>query len=669
MTGRLLTGSGLALVVVAIAIAAVVVRRSSRAGEGSAASSRPGAAPDIARYAQPGRPIIFIGLDGADWNLLDQYIARGAMPNLARLVREGVSGRIRTIDPPLSPLIWTTMMTGVGPVEHGILDFVQFDPETGQKQPISSTERRAPAIWNMATAAGKRSAVFGLWATYPAEAIDGLVVSDRLFTFLYKEQTPPERVVFPPDREAWAREGLARAERTVDLAAVQAYLPWLDAAEYRRVADSNDPYGQPVSALRRILIETAVYRDLSIDWIRREHPDVAVVYVQGTDTIGHVFAPYAPPKQPSIDAGDYERYHEVPERYFRAIDDALGEYRKAADAYGAAIMIASDHGFAWGEGRPTKLSSVATATAAQWHAPEGIYLVHGPGISPTPAHDGRGSVEQVCATLLALAGLPPGRDVNGDPLPGVAAVQAPHVDYAAHYRPAPRVKPDAKRAAINKPDKDGLANLRALGYIGATESTAAPAGAKGSTRSAGSYNNEGVVLKAAGKLPRAMEAFEKALQLDPNLVSAQWNLSDLIYAGGQDLDRSDELLERAFAGGLPQGNKYLVGRAIAYQRNGQTSRSLKLLDAAVKARPDAADLWLFRGRYRAETNDCAGAAQDFARAVTLEPDDPAAHASLGVARLCSGDRAGARQALERSLALDPAQPKIRQYLHEVGGRP
>ena len=35
------------------------------------------------------RPVIFIGLDGADWQLLDDYTANGTMPNLARLVREG----------------------------------------------------------------------------------------------------------------------------------------------------------------------------------------------------------------------------------------------------------------------------------------------------------------------------------------------------------------------------------------------------------------------------------------------------------------------------------------------------------------------------------------------------------------------------------------------------
>ena len=204
-------------------------RGTSSAGPGAPrAAGAPAVVADIARDVQAGRPVIFLGLDAGDWPLLDDYIARGVMPNLGRLVAEGTSGHLKTLSPALSPLIWTTMMTGNSPLEHGILDFVQFDPVSGQKEPITSSERRTPALWNMATAAGKRSAVFGLWATFPAEAINGLVVSDRLFTFLYKEAAPPQGVVFPADREAWARDGLARAERDVNYAALHAYLPWLD---------------------------------------------------------------------------------------------------------------------------------------------------------------------------------------------------------------------------------------------------------------------------------------------------------------------------------------------------------------------------------------------------------------------------------------------------------
>ena len=80
-----------------------------------------------------------------------------------------------TQHPPLSPLVWTTMMTGVSPLEHRILDFTRFDPVTHAREPITSDERAVPAIWNMATSRGKSVGVFGMWATDPPEA--GVIAS------------------------------------------------------------------------------------------------------------------------------------------------------------------------------------------------------------------------------------------------------------------------------------------------------------------------------------------------------------------------------------------------------------------------------------------------------------------------------------------------------------
>jgi len=633
--------------------------RSDRVASRERTAGAPAAIADIAGKAQHGHPVIFLGLDAADWGLLDGYIARGVMPNLGRLVAEGTSGQVTTLSPALSPLVWTTMMTGTSPLEHGILDFLQFDPVTGQREPITSSERRVPAVWNMATAGGRRPAVFGLWATFPAEAVEGLIVSDRLFTFLYKEQAPPLGVVFPEDREGWARDGLARAERSADYDAVHRYLPWLTRSEYERVADSGDPYAHPVGALRRMLTETQVYTDLSLQWIHQQHPDLAIVYLQSTDTIGHVFAPYAPPRQAAVSQQDFDRYNGVPERFFRAIDDRIGQYRDAAVAEGAVLMIASDHGFYWGEGRPAQLSSVATASAAKWHAPRGIYLLWGPGVSAKAGHAPEGDVQQVCATLLALLGLPPGRDVNGDPLEGAAPVKATRADYAASYRPAVARAAGAARPAT---DKQAVENLKSLGYIGGSESSVAPPGSRGTTRTAGSFNNEGVIQKERRKFPQAIEAFEKALQIEPNLASAQWNLSDVLYAMGQNMDRSDDLLIHAFGGGMPDGAKHVIGRAMAYQRNGDTARSLQLMNAAVAANGGDPELWLFRGRYRTERGDCRGAAADFDHATSLSPANAAAYSASALARLCLGDRAGARRAFERALQIDPAQPKIRDYL-------
>src|SRR5262249_56331878 len=113
----------------------------------------------------------------------------------------------------------------------------------------------------------------------------------------------------------------------------------------------------------------------------KDHPGLTVVYCEGTDTISHVFAPFGPPKQPQISDAEYERYHDVPEKYFRHIDDLIGAYRKLADASNAVLMLASDHGFYWKEGRPTTFSSNATTTPPKWHPPEGMSVASAPAIA------------------------------------------------------------------------------------------------------------------------------------------------------------------------------------------------------------------------------------------------------------------------------------------------
>jgi Flp pilus assembly protein TadD len=616
--------------------------------------------PDVASLAGNARPVLFIGLDGADWQLLDDYIAGGAMPNLARLVREGTSGFLETEHPPLSPIVWTTMMTGVSPLEHQILDFTHFNPTTGAKEPNASYERAVPAVWNMATMGGKSTAVFGLWATYPAEPVRGLVVSDRLFTFLFAESNPPPGIVFPPSREAWARAAVAEAEKSVDFATMHRFLPWIGEQEANDLANEADPYSKPGSALRRILIETEVYDRLSREYLAATMPDLTILYIQGTDSIGHVFAPLAPPKQPGVSDADYERYHQVPELYFRRIDQLLGEMIAVAERHHAVVMLASDHGFKWKEGRPVTLSSVATATAAKWHRNEGIYLLWGDGIARSNGHSGHGALRQVCATLLDLCALPRDTHAQGPPLGPARSAQT--VDYRKWFeRGAP---PPAAPPATAASSNEELAKLRALGYIGSSESIAPRPSGVSSTKTAGAYNNAGLILKHENRIAEAIESFHQALRIDPNLASAAWNLSDLLFARNERVDEADELLLRALQNGLPEAPSYVIERAIKYQRSGHADRSLHLLEGAVARAGENPELRMFRGRYRIDAHDCAGALDDFQTAARLRPSDPIAFASAGLAQMCLGDRAGAQASFQRSLAIDPNQPMLRRYLQQ-----
>jgi tetratricopeptide (TPR) repeat protein len=544
--------------------------------------------------APPPRPkrVIFVGLDGADWQLLDRFIADGTMPNLAALVRDGDRSPLRTQHPPLSPLVWTTMMTGVSPLEHRILDFTRFNPSTHEKEPITSDERAVPAIWNMASSAGKHVGVYGLWATYPAETVNGVLVSDRLFSFQYAAAAPPG-AVFPEAEQPFATATMQDVAASTGYDALHAYVPQLTAAEYERASANANPFADPVTALRRILIETEGLHRLATARIERDKPDLAIVYFQGTDAIGHLFAPYFPPKLPAIAVQDFARYQQVPRLYFRRIDTLLGDYRRLAAANGAQLVIASDHGFHWIEGR-SPVSSTAVATAAKWHRDEGIFL-HWPrgGISAQ-------SVTQICPTLLQLLGMP--TDVSS-------------------YRRAFR-RPSARTQIVNAAANEELAKLKALGYVGAGEPSR---GSGTSTRTAGSFNNEGLLLREAARDDEAERAFASALQVDPKSASAMWNLSELL-------------------------------------RKKHDPRADALLDDALAIDPGEPRWLLTRGRFRLERHDCRAALADFDRAATLTPDDALAHASIGTAEACLGDERAARAAFERSLALDPDQPGLRAAL-------
>ena len=502
--------------------------------------------------------VLFVGLDGADWQLLDRYTADGTMPNLARLVARGERGVLLTQQPPLSPLVWTTMMTGVSPLEHRILDFTRFNPVTHVREPITSDERAVPAIWNMATAQKKRVDVFGMWATYPAESINGTMVSDRLFAFQYAEPQPPIGAVSPSSYEADAKNAL----RAV-------------IAQYS---------GEPDAQYRRVLIQTDTIHRISLDRIRHDKPDLAIVYYEGTDAIGHLFAP------------EFERHQQTVRDYFERIDRLLGDYDTLAREMDADLVIASDHGFTWFGDKPAT-SSTAIETAGQWHRSEGIYLHVAPPHGKTRSVPAPVRVEQMCPTLLAFAGLPP--------------VDA--FDYRSAFVRA-RTSTDARGA------DEQIAQLKALGYLGSGDN--AQHGT--STRTASSFNNEGLILKQNGRVADAALAFASALEIDPHSASAQFNLAELLKV--QSPDGAIELLTRVYAAKrVPQ-------------------------------------LLLQRGRYRLAKNDCRGALDDF-RAANL--DDAVGFASIGTAEACLGNREAAVAALQRSLSLDPNQPPVREFLRTL----
>ena len=88
------------------------------------------------------RKIAVIGVDSFDWRIIDPLLRQGKMPHLARLIARGARANLRTLQPILSPVIWTSIATGMKPARHGIVDFVVTARDTGQLVPVTSAMRQ-----------------------------------------------------------------------------------------------------------------------------------------------------------------------------------------------------------------------------------------------------------------------------------------------------------------------------------------------------------------------------------------------------------------------------------------------------------------------------------------------------------------------------------------------
>ena len=77
---------------------------------------------------------------------------------------EGAFGRLRSEQPLLSPIIWTTIATGKPMDQHGVLDFWAVDAETGRTKSISSIERKVEAVWDIVGRFDRKVGVVGCHA-------------------------------------------------------------------------------------------------------------------------------------------------------------------------------------------------------------------------------------------------------------------------------------------------------------------------------------------------------------------------------------------------------------------------------------------------------------------------------------------------------------------------
>lgn len=610
------------------------------------------------RVAPPPRRVLVVGWDGADWQLLAPFAQQGVMPVLRKLMQQGTWGELTAFTPLLSPLLWTTIATGEPPERHGVLDFLEVDPKTGAKTPVTGGKRAVPALWNIASAMGFTVAVSGWWASWPAETVNGVLVSDRLFYLLSDSvgEVPPGTAVFPPEREPFFRQLAQRAREETDAKTLLALFPVSPQRMARALAEAKG-MADPVDGFRRILVGTRVYLGAALELLQAK-PDLAMIYAIGTDEVGHVLAPYFPPALANVDPEVSAVAHQAVQRYFAVIDRWLGRFLEHCPLSQCALLLVSDHGFKWGSDRPREFSGVAAATAALWHRPNGVFLLAGQGVKPLGRVASPASVFDVAPTVAALLGLPPGKSWRGRPLPGVEPEPAEAVDWV-ELLPPESFRP--KLAGL-PPSPEAVAQLKALGYLEGGEGRAT-----GSGPTEGELNNLGLVHLEAKRYDQAERAFKQAAAINPTYASPYYNLRRLYFETAR-YDEADEALVQAVRRGLRDGVGAMARAVADYQRLGLWERALALL---AKAR----DLFPQEPRFAAQQLALLVQGQKCQQALTLADglvrqfsQESSVLAFAGLAAACAGEKEKATGWLTRSLELDPNQGDVREVLRRLTTR-
>ena len=453
----------------------------------------PTASPAQVEILPTNERFLLIGLDGASWTFLAPLINRGALPNLARLQERGAWGPLKSLKPSASPLIWTSLITGRRAREHGILGHTllrhprvgfllpRFHPSTRWlgfnfirsslralglvlESPPNSSDRRVPAYWTIASSAKIPVNVVGWWVTWPAEAVEGQIVSDRTYYWRWALRGEPRehrQVTFPESLYEKLSFLLMKPEE-VTFEHAQPFMS-IDEEEFEVMKTSPYQAFSVESEFQYYYSMFMSYRRIAGALLQRERshqekPADLLVLFRFIDLSCHSALRFSELVEDNLEAkkADVEKYQHFVTEAYRAVDQAVGEL---VEDFGAGnIVIVSDHGFQM-ETDPRR--------EQRWYnhetAPDGVFIGAGPAF-------GQGPVEgleilDLLPMLLRLKGLPLGADLER-PVP--RQVFSP--DFLARhpeqrirswdYLQRPTVPPDGSDL-----DPEMMDRLRAVGYI------------------------------------------------------------------------------------------------------------------------------------------------------------------------------------------------------------
>ncbi|MGB9715796.1 MAG: alkaline phosphatase family protein [Thermodesulfovibrionales bacterium] len=134
--------------------------------------------------------VFCIGLDGGTFDLIDQFIERGHLPNIKRLIENGTRATLNSVILPFTPQAWGSFMTGVNPGKHGVFGFKQKSDSDYSFQFVNNRSLKTKTLWNILSEMNKKVILINIPMMYPPEEGNGVLIGgmdspgeDSNFTF------------------------------------------------------------------------------------------------------------------------------------------------------------------------------------------------------------------------------------------------------------------------------------------------------------------------------------------------------------------------------------------------------------------------------------------------------------------------------------------------------
>lgn len=586
----------------------------------------------------PGPKVLVLGLDGADFEIIKPLSEAGRLPNITKLMKSGVYGELKSIEPTLSPVIWTSIATGKTPDKHGITWFMVRDPDTKEGIPVTSDIREVKALWNIASEKGKKVGVIGWWATWPAETVNGFIISDHIafhgFGLSALKKDTDIGKTHPPELLAQI-ETLIKDPLTIPKSVIDKFMN-ITLEEYDYSVRLKFDFGNPLHHFMYALTTARLYESISLKMLEQEKLDLTMIYFEGIDTVGHMYMKYKPPRMEGLSDEYFYKYSSTVESYYEYQDKIIGNIL-AKVPEDTNVVLLSDHGFKTGADRLSENLATDVRTAHLWHRLQGVLIMSGPAIKTGGVKLEGATVMDIAPTILTLLGLPVAKDMDGEPLKGAIRpeflAEYPIKYIETYEEAATKVAGGAKRPHRSDIDPEIEEKLKALGYLGQYETLEVDI-------------NRADALKKKGDFDGAIKLIRKTLAGKEDNVKLHITLASLLSEAGkceEAIGVYSKALKMAEKGSknLPKDIALvaaLTGRGTCLMTLNKVEEAEADYEKALEMEPANLEARYNLGFIKESKNDLKAAIEHYKQAVLIAPNHAWAHNNLGNCLTRSGKK-------------------------------